>query len=351
MPTTPGAQETHPDDIFYAAAQANPQYALSMSYVVGQDAPVVMTSGPTVKGGSLAVANDARWHIGSISKSFTATLVMRLVDRGQLNLDAPIGQYLGRYTDDMHSDWQALTLRQLLSHTAGLPANASRRIMAATLEDQPYEGRRTVLSAMWRDGLDHDTGDFLYSNIGYVLAGVVVEEVLHTSWEAAILAEIGTPLGLSSLGFGAPLQPDDARGHRSVLGFKRPVNPQDQGADNPRWMGPAGTIHLSMADLARWGQIHMAACAGRLPDYLSQSGCQTMRTPVSADYGLGWVNQQTDPVGQVVWHNGSNTMWYAVLIVAPEHELTVALATNVDASARIEKLAQNMITALVQGGR
>lgn len=345
--TSSKAEEMRPSDLFYAATQANPDYALSVSYAFGQDAPVVMTAGPTTKRGSMAVADDARWHIGSISKSFTSTLVMRLVDRGELNLDAPVGQYLAGYNDSIHSDWKAISLRQLLSHTAGLPPNVPHQVTNETLELEPYEGRRAALSAMWGNPLDGETGAFLYSNIGYVLAGLVVEEVLEMPWEEAILSEVSRPLGLSSLGFGAPTQLDAARGHRSVLGSKRPVSPESVASDNPRWMGPAGTIHLSMADLIKWGQMHVRACDGRMPEYLTKASCLTMQTSVSSDYGLGWVLQNSDTTGSLVWHNGSNTMWYAILLIAPENELVTAVATNIYTPEQIDKLARELTAALV----
>lgn len=346
--TSSKAEETSPRDLFNAAAQANAEYALSISYAFGQNAPAVMTAGPTTNRGSMVVANDARWHIGSISKSFTSTLVMRLVDRGELNLDAPVGQYLTDFKDSIHSDWKAVSLRQLLSHTAGLPPNAPRQIMNETLELEPYEGRRAVLSAMWSAPSDGETGVFLYSNIGYVLAGLVVEEVLEMSWEEAILSEVSRPLGLSSLGFGAPTQLDAAEGHRSVLGFKRPVSPDSLASDNPRWMGPAGTIHLSMADLVKWGQMHLRACDGRMPEYLTKASCLAMQTPVTSDYGLGWVLQMSDTTGSMVWHNGSNTMWYAILLISPENELVTAVATNIYTPEPIDQLARELTAALVR---
>ena len=341
------AQDMSPSDLFHAAAQANSSYALGASYAFGQDPPVTMTAGPTTKRGSVAVADTARWHIGSISKSFTSTLVMRLVERGELDLDAPVEQYLAAYNDSMHSDWKAISLRQLLSHTAGLPASASRRITNETYEHEPYEGRRAVLSAMWSSPLNGETGNFLYSNIGYVLAGLIVEEVLGVAWEEAILSEVSVPLGLFSLGFGAPRQSDAANGHQSILGFRRTVSPENPASDNPRWMGPAGTIHLSMADLVRWGQMHLAACGGHIQDYLTQASCLTMQTPIASDYGLGWVIQNPDTSGPSVWHNGSNMMWYAMLLIAPEHELVVAVATNVYTHEPIDRLTLELTTALV----
>lgn len=347
LATSAIAQEMSYSKLFNDMALERPRFAISASYILGAGEPVVMTAGPTVKGGSVKTANDARWHIGSISKSFTSTLVMRLVERGELALDEPIERYLPAYRDSMHPDWKAPSLRHLLSHTAGLPANASRAIIHRTYNSHPREGRRAVLSAMWGKPPGGELGSFAYSNIGYVLAGLIIEEVTGTSWEEAILSEIAEPLSLSSLGFGAPQDIDEPRGHQSILGYKRPVSPEDVFSDNPKWMGPAGTIHLSMADLSKWGQVHISACSGRLSNFLTQESCRVMQSPISTDYGLGWVIQEAGTSETIVWHNGSNTMWYALLYLIPNKDIAVAVATNVYTPKRLDRLARELSVALI----
>ncbi|WP_263843827.1 serine hydrolase domain-containing protein [Roseobacter sinensis] len=345
-PAAVTADDISPLSLFQEAARAQPQYALGVSYALGRDDPTVMTSGPTVRRGSDPVADTAPWHIGSISKSFTATMVMRLVERGELQLDTPVGQYLASDAGGMHPDWSGVTLRQLLSHTAGLPANAPRKIIRDTYTLPPEVGRHRVLSTMWGAPLAGTSGEYVYSNLGYVLAGHVLETVTGEPWETLVQSEIGQPLGLSSLGFGAPTQADAARGHKSLLGLRRPVEPDGPASDNPAWMGPAGTLHLSLADLVAWGQLHLEACAGERADYLSVTSCQAMQTPVSSEYGLGWVVQRSGAGQPMIWHNGSNTMWYAILILSPEDELVVAVATNVYTADRIDALARRLVSVL-----
>lgn len=328
------------EGLFNFVAQKNPDYALGMAYTTAHTAPQVMVAGRTKKDGAVDVIKDARWHIGSITKSFTATLIMKLVERGQLDLDAPIGKYLRRYNKIMHPDWQALTLRALLTHTAGVPANASRRVLLESIFYEPHRGRRTVLSGLWREPLGGKVGEFNYSNIGYVLVGIIAEEVTNKPWEDLIRTEIAEPLGLDSLGFGAPTGPGDPRGHSSVLGWTKPVSGHDDYADNPAWMGPAGAIHLSVADLAKWGQLHLRACKGELPNFLSAASCRLMQTPNKDDYGFGWVINPPNEDGKVIWHNGSNTMWYAMLYLNRTDNTVVAAVTNVAAPRRIDRLAE-----------
>lgn len=330
------------EEKFWFVAGNNSDFAHGLAYAGIDQRPSVLVAGPSKKGGDLFVNNDARWHIGSISKSFTASLIMRFVERGALDLDAPIGGYLGRYSARMHSQWRAITLRQLLSHTAGLPANAPARVMLTSASYEPVEGRRTVLSGMWQKPLPGQVGRHEYSNVGYVLAGVVAEEITGTPWEELIKSEIADPMGLTSLGFGAPTGVADPRGHSSNFGRSIPIEPNDLLSDNPAWMGPAGTIHMSISDLARWGQIHLRACRGQMPQFLSQESCQMMQTAVADDYGFGWVINAPN----VVWHNGSNTLWYAVLHLDTAKGTSVAVVTNTAADGRIDALTQAIAETL-----
>lgn len=337
------------DEVFRNAAGDDPRFAIGAAYALNDNDPVVMTAGPTEKNGSVMVANDARWHLGSISKSFTSTLVMRLVEQGLLDLDAPIANYLPAYRDTMHPDWQAATLRQLLSHTSGLPRSAALPVILRTWDDPPYAGRRAALAETWDKPLKGEVGEFRYSNLGYVLVGIVTEEVTQSSWEDLILSQIAVPLGFTTLGFGPPTGVNDPWGHGSFvpLGGKNPNDPANLRSDNPRWFGPAGTIHLSMAELAQWGQVHLRACDGQLPKFLTQASCQTMQTPVSEEYALGWVILTRDDGERVVWHNGSNTKWYAELAIYSDRDIVVAAATNVHALRRVHGLLLGLRDALI----
>lgn len=335
------------ETIFESAVANAPQFAITAAYLAGDSEPVVLTAGPTAKGGRAPVSNSAPWHIGSITKSFTATLIMRLVDRRDLSLDAPISTYLPKYTEKMHVDWQTATLRQLLSHSAGLPANAPRKSFKSNLSLDPVQGRHVVLSELWAKPAPGAKGTFSYSNIGYVLAGIVAEEVTGQNWETLIKIEIADPLGFHSLGFGAPKQVDAARGHKNLMGFKTPSDPEKLTSDNPRWMGPAGTLHLSMAELVQWGKVHIQACRGELPNFLSEASCREMQTAIANDYGLGWVVSTNENAGPIFWHNGSNTMWYAIVTAFPEKDVVVAVATNIYAPARAEALMHEISAQLV----
>lgn len=341
---TLGIDGVHADDFESLSSQAAleaSRYALGVGYAKNGEPPVTLTFGPVHKDTSRPVAADAQWHIGSITKSFTAALVMRFVDRKILSLDEPIEAYLPADKGNMHAHWRVLTLRQLLSHTSGLPANAPIADFSKRSSESLHSLRHSVLAPLWRSQLPNPSDAYLYSNLGYVLAGFIVEEVSGRSWEELVLEELAVPLGLKSLGFGAPAEDGAPWGHRDLFLFKRKISPKGEITDNPPWLGPAGTIHLNLKDLLRWGQAHIVACRGESKRFLSAESCQEMRKVVAENYGLGWVIE-TDKDAPYIWHNGSNSMWYAKLVILPERSLVLVAATNVFDTKRIDAFVDKL---------
>ncbi|MEJ6394251.1 serine hydrolase domain-containing protein [Gymnodinialimonas sp. 2305UL16-5] len=345
MPDTPEAAF---DALFDDYAARDPRFAMTAAFAIGDQAPITRVSGPQHTRSDVMVGADVLWHIGSITKSFTATIIMRLSERGLLDIDAPIAGYLPQYADSMHEDWQAVTLRQLLSHTSGIVANPSRFSGFRRSTPDGMAGRLEVLERLWSAPIEPNEGAFAYSNVGYALAGLVAEQVTGHSWNRLIQDEIAAPFGLESLGVGPPTGDNVPWGHRSILGLRFPVDPTDPRADNPDWMGPAGRLHASISDVIRWGQLHLRACAGQRPDFLSAESCGTMWAPREADYGLGWGIQRSDEFdATLIWHNGSNTKWYAVLGMVPERDLVVAVALNTFDTETAEGLFHDLVLALL----
>ncbi|MEL7213966.1 MAG: serine hydrolase domain-containing protein [Pseudomonadota bacterium] len=318
-------------------------YAVGMGYQFTGGAPEVRQSGNVHRWSRTPLAEDTLWHIGSITKSFTATLIMQLEAEGLVALDAPIATYLAAFEDQLDPSWGALTLDALLTHNAGVPPNAAMRLSS----DNPRAQRLEVLQSFWTEPLNPPE-EREYSNLGYVLAGVIAEEVTGQDWRSLVQTRIAEPLGLQSLGFGAPMQDGAPYGHRRWLGVNFPVEPGDDSSDNPAWMGPAGRLHMSIADLLKWGTAHNAACAGLDETLLPQASCQQMRASVQETFGYGWVTQFSEPLNQrVVWHNGSNTMWYAILIMVPEAGFAVAAAINRADYERTDQAAADLAARLL----
>ncbi len=299
----------------------------------GNDAPQIYVGGTQSTIDATPVSLGAAWHIGSITKTFTAVLAFMLSQDGLIDLDAPVIEYLPANAADMDPSWREITLAQVLSHRAGLRPNPDRTSMGAL-----YDGaldQYQFLSACWRAPLHQNPGTFLYSNIGYIFAAHVLEAVSGQSWEDLLRDRIIAPLGLTSFGIGPPA---DICGHRSVLGlFKRPVAPDARMADNPALFSPAGRMHLSIPDMMIWGRFLLTAQRGETA-LLQASSVQRMMDTGDGDYGAGLMRFQIPGTGHIAWgHDGSNRLWYGLLALVPEKD---AVAFVISGEGRVNKVAK-----------
>ena len=278
------------------------------------------------------ISPDEVWHIGSITKSMTATMIARLVEQDILSWDTTVKDAFGE--EEIDPSWHDVTIKQLLTHTGGARANFSSMSQtiwpenAATLSKVRREWTRGIMSVptVYTPG-----EDFIYSNVGYTIAGVMAEKLSGQNWEDLIRYEIFYPLGLSSGGFGAPYSITEkpaAWGHSGPSGRKKSHDPTDR-SDNTPIMGPAGIVHMTLEDLARYGLAHVKGMNGQ-SDYLNVETFDILHTPVMENYAMGWgkLGERPWAEGNVTYHNGSNTMWYALVVLVPDQNIVYALASN-----------------------
>ncbi len=305
--------------------------------------PELAVVGHRQLGDETPVTTADLWHIGSISKSFTSALVGRFVERNELSWTATMKELVG----ERAGAFGGVTLEQLLGHRAGIPANVTPAIMGPASQGGPsvVELRRRLLTETFKGTPTAAPGGaFVYSNLGYVLAASILEERTGKPWEELIRTEVLDPLGLTTAGLGPPgvlnelTQP---RGHRTGT---TPVEPGPF-ADNPPYMAPAGRPHMSLADLARWGQEHLRGARGQDGTVLKAATYARLHTPLpGGSYALGWVTEQP-ATRRIIWHNGSNTLWYAILMLDPEGNRGVVLATNggIGASKVLDQSARTWV--------
>lgn len=285
------------------------------------------------KGQQAPVTTADVWHLGSISKSLTMVLLGTLVAEGRLDIDAPLPVLLPDI-EGMDAGWNDVTLRDALEHRSGLPENFGIRVMMEEAADEAL--RPALRAAALATVLAKPPGerDFLYSNIGYTLAGHVVENITGQTWEQAMRDRVFAPLTLQTAGFGAPkgaARHDQPVGHANFFGlWQKPVSPFDSAADNTPIIGPAGTVHMSLPDLLAYGQALLHMAQGQ-DDVLPADIFATLTTARQGNYAGGLITGRSDAVaGRFIWHNGSNTMWYAILVVLPEKNLVIAVTVNQD---------------------
>jgi len=274
---------------------------------------------------------DDLWHVGSDGKAMTATLMARLVERDVLSWDTTVGEVLEELGAD--SGWNGVTVEQLLTHTAGLPANPPKSWMLRLLvsSDSPRDQREQLLMDMLSHPPEWEPGTrFEYSNLGYVTAAAMAETLTNTAFEALIAAEVFEPLGVVDFGFGPPPPPSPA-GHMGDA--FTPVEPVPI-ADNPRALAPAGTMHFTLTSWAAFVGAHVAGVRGERTDFLPDEAWSELHRARLDEYAMGWGVAEPDWVGtRVFTHSGSNTMWYARAMGVPAWDTAYLVATNCGADA------------------
>jgi CubicO group peptidase (beta-lactamase class C family) len=295
---------------------------------------------------ALATTGD-RWHLGSNTKAMTAAVFGRLVDQGRARWAMPLAEAFPGMTID--PAWAAITLDDLMHHRAGLLDAGlldQAWLIAAHGDQRPLPEQRAAFAARALAVPPRGpVGSFAYGNGNYIVLGAAIEALTGQAWEAVMQAELYAPLGLTTAGFGAP--PGEAPwGHRGGVG----IDPAGL-SDNPRALGPAGTAHMSLADYGRF----VAAMMGGSPDWLSEATRAQLLTPAAGEppaYAAGWAVGTTPWAGNggpgmTITHNGSNTMWFAVVMAAPERGLGFIALSNDGAAG--QRACGAMVRRLVQG--
>lgn len=300
--------------------------SLAAAVVFGNEVRAAGAVGVRKRGDDTLVTLQDKYHIGSCTKAMTASLAGILVERGLLAWDSSLEAI---FPDLMvHRGYRGVTLEQLLTHTGGFPANPHDDLWAAIREAKgsPQGVRETlVLPGLLGETPDHASGEFLYSNAGYTVAGAMLERVTGTPFEVLLTRDYFTPLGMLSAGFGAPAalgQVDHPYGHAPD-----PVDPGPEG-DNPPAIAPAGTVHMSILDFAKHAAFHLSG----EPPLLSRETLEHLHTPRVPGYAYGW------GVGKVAGdltlsHAGSNTTFFALIELCPLKNRAIICATNTEPEA------------------
>jgi CubicO group peptidase (beta-lactamase class C family) len=280
------------------------------------------------------VTAETIFQIGSITKAFTATLVMQLVDDGLVELSAPVGRYLPDLVLSEPSLPERITVAHLLAHTSGIDGDNFEGF-----GDGDDAMARYAASAAEMAQLSPPGETWSYCNVGYVLLGRLVEVLRGAPFEAVLAMRLLAPAGLSSAALGAEeaiLRPV-ALGHLKNLpiGQLRPCPVWTVGG---RALSPAGNrLCLTARDLAAFGMLH--ARDGQAPDntqVISPASARAMRVPLAPvqdsvslgdAWGLGWaIRNGCSP--HVFGHDGNTWGHSAYLRFMPEIGTSVGLLVN-----------------------
>jgi CubicO group peptidase (beta-lactamase class C family) len=327
--------------------------AVAAVLIEGNSIVEIGVSGTRVINEPEAVTTSDQWHIGSISKSITSTLIAIYIERGLLDWDTTVAEVLLSDIPDMRGEYHDVRIEQLMAHTGGLPVDITRSaaVLAGDYNDDsplPMTARRLGWSAdMLRLPPETAIGTHQYSNANYIVLGAIIEKVTGEQWEDLIAREIFAPLGMSNSGFGAPgiagmrVQP---WGHVGQGGSWRAIDPGHDDAESALAIGPAGTIHTTLRDFTAYMAAHLAGERGE-DGLLTAATFASLHAPQpGTDYGGGWVSNTDGWAGSPsFWHNGSNGRWFAHTVIAPDRNAAVFVASNSGSRAAVEDLVGVMI--------
>ncbi len=284
----------------------------------------------------VSVTLDDQWHLGSCTKSMTASVAAMLVEEGKLRWDVTIAEMFPELADDIEPGWREATLEQLLVHRGGAPHEPPAGLWKLALAQRgtAVEQRAAfVKGLLMREPAVRPGTHWIYSDCGYAIAGVMMERVAGESWEDLLRHRLFEPLGMTTAGFGAPAtegQLDQPWGHR---GYDSPYRPAPPGpdADNPPAIAPAAAVHCSIADFARYAQWHIYGARGD-GWLLSEESFKRLHTPPDEqEYAMGWaVTKRRWAGGVTLMHTGENTMFYAVMWLGPGENTAFVAASNAD---------------------
>ena len=279
----------------------------------------------------VAVTPDSLFQIGSITKVWTATLVMQLVDEGALDLDTPVVEVLPGFRVADAAVTEEVTTRHLLTHTSGIDGDVFTDTGRGDECIERYVlGMKDVVQ-------NHPLGaTFSYCNAGYVLAGRIVEHLTGLTWDRALRERLIEPLGLE----GTVTLPEEALLHRTAVGHVH--EPGEDPVPTTTWtlvrsMGPAGLITARVGDVLSFARMHLAGgLAADGTQVLSAASAGSMaekhadlpdtRT-LGDSWGLGWIRYGWDGE-RLIGHDGNTIGQSAFLSVLPAHGLAVSLLTN-----------------------
>jgi CubicO group peptidase (beta-lactamase class C family) len=287
-------------------------------------------AGVRKKGDPIAVTTEDKFHIGSCTKSMTATLGAILIEDGKLQWDTKLSEVF--HDLDIHEDYKNVTFDQLVTNTAGVPGDIQPDLWSALWKREGSERaqRLRLVQGILREPPAYKPGsDQVYSNAGFSIAGAMLEAITDRSYEELLTERLFNPLGMTSGGFRAPASNghvDQPYGHTKSFFMVSPADPEPKG-DNPPAIAPAGAVHCSVLDFARYALLHLGrADKGNL----TKKSLDKLHESIQGkDYGRGWVvTNRPWAKGRAITHAGSNTMFYAVIWIAPEREFAAVAMCN-----------------------
>jgi CubicO group peptidase (beta-lactamase class C family) len=275
---------------------------------------------------------DTKFRLASMSKQFTATLIMQLVEEGKIQLDGKLSTYLPYYRKDTGD---RVTIHQLLTHTSGIPSYTSRyggQLNRLTLEPD------SLVIKYCSDDLEFEPGtEYRYNNSGYAILGAIIENLTGQTYEQVLQERIFKPLGMQNSGYdhSQTLIPKRASGYEKDFSGYRNTAFLDMSVPYA-----AGALYSTVEDLYLWDR-------GLYGDkLLNKASLAKMFTPNLEHYGYGWgvyslPSGEGDSVKAVAHSGGINGFTTRIMRILKDQHVIIALANvpNSVLPSMLEKIA------------
>ncbi len=307
------------------------------SALVADRGEVVLRKGYGLANMEWGIANtpDTKFRLGSITKQFTATLVMQLVEKDQIDLSAPITRYLADYPARTGA---RITIHQLLNHTSGIVGYTELPTFGTTARNS-YTPPKFVDEFFAKLDLLFEPGTkYSYNNSAYFLLGVILEKVTGQPYERLLRERVFTPLEMRDSGYDStqPLLAKRASGYDKRFDGSY-VNTSYIDMTQPY---AGGSLYSTVDDLYLWDQAFYTE------KVLSAASKEKMFTPGLSNYGYGWVIRKTDGV-TTIEHGGGINGFNTLLTRNPDSKRLIVLLNNTG-GAPLDAMA-NAVRAILDG--
>ena len=320
---------------------ANKYHLFNGSVLVAENGKVIHKKGYGHANMEWNILNtpDTKFRLGSITKQFTAALILQLVDEGKVKLDGKLSDYLPAYRKDVGDK---VTIHQLLNHTSGIPSYTSVANFFANVSRNPFTVDDFVKQFASSD-LEFEPGSkYSYNNSGYFLLGAIIEKVTGQSYDKALKSRILDPLGMKNTGYDLHSPVIEKR----AAGYERFGN----GYRNAPYLDmsipyAAGSMYSTVDDLYLWDQ---ALYTDRVVSAQSKA---LMYKPALADYAYGWVVNKAEfgngaPATERIMHGGGINGFNTLIIRYPQQKHLIVLLDNTSQGESLDRL-QDSITRIL----
>jgi CubicO group peptidase (beta-lactamase class C family) len=298
---------------------------LSASVLVAKDGDILYSGGVGLrnKAKKLPVTKETIFTIGSLTKQFTATAILKLQEEGKLSVNDSIYKFF----ENIPKDKQNITIHQLLTHTSGIVGNLGYGVDFVPISKEKF------LNEVYNSSLDFEPGkQFSYSNVGYSILAMIIEKVTQIDYETYLQENLFQKAGMKHTGYLFPKWDTTQIAHGYKCG-------EDWGTHLKKWKADSNRIswHLkgnggilsNPSDLYKW---YIALKENKIIPKKSfeQLTFPYVKENESGDsyYAYGWTIMNSDRNTKIIAHNGSNGVFYADFLQLPEENTVIIYMTN-----------------------